>query len=232
MGGLGVVAIGDSIMNGATFRHFVTPQSWAQWLAESGGWAFTKYAQGGKTSSEVIAELLPLVGRTGYDVAAVTVGANDLLYDWDIEKFRANLNVIFDRLAVVADRIVISNMPSVFAGLPGMDRNVARRVPQANDVITERAQAWGAYVVDVTDFHGPCWLEPDRIHPTSLGLLEMGVRAGLVLGLPRTAATPETTRRYRAAYRVRVVKEIARLCAKRALGRAPSIRARGRGAAT
>lgn len=217
----GVVAVGDSIINGGTLRDFTTPQSWAQHLAEAGDWPFTKYARGGATSAQVVTEQLPRITRTGYDVGAVTVGANDLLYGWNAAAFGDNLATILEALAGVADRVVISNVPDAFRRLPGADPRINGHVPEANAIIAEQAARCGAFVVDVRDFSDARWFHPDRVHPTALGLVEMGQRAAAVLDLDRA---PVDTRPLPATYWVRVggryARTVARVSAKRALVRA------------
>ena len=193
---LGVVALGDSIIRGGTRQQFTTPQSWALTLAERADLPFTMYAQGGYTSQRVVDELLPRVRRDGYDVGAVTVGANDLLYGWDRDRFAKNLDQILARLACVADRVVVTNLPARFRVDPG----------EVNAVIVEQADRHGALVVDVSDMNDRRWLRPDRVHPTAIGLAEIGYRAADVLGYERL---PVDLRRLGPGYRLRHVVESA-----------------------
>lgn len=179
---LGVVAVGDSIINGGGRQQFTTPQSWAQTLAERADAPFTKYARGGHTSQQVVDEQLPRMVRQGYDVGAVTVGANDLLHGWDAARFEVNLTTILNRLAGVAERLVVSNLPDAFRESPG----------DVNRIIAERAAACGALVVDCRDLGGPRWLRPDRVHPTAIGLAEMGYRAAEALGFERLPVDDRT----------------------------------------
>lgn len=188
--GLGVIAVGDSIINGGTRQRFTTPQSWAQTLAERADLPFTKYARGGATSQQVVNEQLGRIVRDGYDVAAVTVGANDLLRGWDAAVFEKNLSAVLAHLTLVADRTVVTNLPSAF------------RVPptEANRIIAAQAEAHGARLVDISDMVGPRWLRPDRVHPTDIGLAEIGYRAAEVLGYERL---PVDLRRLGLGYRLR-----------------------------
>jgi lysophospholipase L1-like esterase len=201
MAGGGVVAVGDSAIHGGfTRQQFITPQSWAQHLAEAGDWPFTRYARGGHTSGQVVDEQLPLITRDDYDVGAVSVGANDLQFGWDAERFAANMEAILARLADVADRVLVTTVPPAFRRLPGADRRINQSVPQANDIITGVASAQGAHVIDLADFTSRRWLRPDRAHPTALGSAEIGQRAAAVLGLGRA---PADARRLGAAYSLR-----------------------------
>jgi lysophospholipase L1-like esterase len=189
MVGAGVVAVGDSIIHGGfTRQQFIPPQSWAQHLAEIGGWAFTRYAQGGHASGHVVDTQLPLIVRDDYDVAALTVGANDLIDGWDADRFAANVDAILTRLGEAAGRVVVTTVPPVFRRLPGADRRINQSVPEANDVIAHAASEHSAFVVDLSDFTSRRWMRPDRAHPTALGLAEIGQRAAGVLGLERVPA--------------------------------------------
>ncbi|MGH3474425.1 MAG: GDSL-type esterase/lipase family protein [Aeromicrobium sp.] len=203
MAGGGVVAVGDSVIHGGFTHHqFIAPQSWAQHMAEIGGWSFTKYARGLATSGHVVDEQLPLVVRDDYDVGAVTVGGNDLQFGWDAERFRTNLDAILTRLDEVADRVVVTTVPPTFRRLPGEDRRINQSVPTANDIIVRVASEHGAHVVDLTDFTSRRWMRPDHAHPTALGLAEIGQRAAEVLGFERA---PADARRLGIAYSLRHV---------------------------
>jgi lysophospholipase L1-like esterase len=197
----GVVAVGDSVIHGGFTRvQFIPPQSWAQHLAEIGDWSFTRYARGGHFSSQVVDEQLPLVARDDYDVGALSVGANDLQFGWDPDRFGANMDAILTRLAEAADRVVVTTVPPTFRRLPGADRRINQSVPTANDIIVRVASDHGARVIDLSDFTGRRWLRPDRAHPTALGSAEIGQRAAEVLGLARA---PADARRLGVAYALR-----------------------------
>lgn len=217
MTGLGVIAVGDSIINGQTHRQVVHPQSWAQWLAEAGDWPFTRYSRGGASSGDVVSEQLPRVTRTGYDVGAVTVGANDLLYGWDADRFAGNVHTILSRLDEAAVRVVLTNLPVTFRRLPGADRSINAAVPIANGLLAKAAVEHGAVLVDVSDMTRAGWLRADKVHPTALGLQEIGRRAAVALGLPDPGPVADTAQRTR--YAARSVEQAARVTAKRLLGR-------------
>lgn len=221
MTGLGVVAVGDSIINGQTYRQVVHPQSWAQWLAEAGDWPFTRYSRGGAASADVVSEQLPRLNRTGYDVAAVTVGANDLLYGWDADEFAANVGAILSRLCEVADRVVLTNLPLTFRRLPGADRKINAAVPAANELLSKAAAEHDAVLIDVSDMARAAWLHPDKVHPTALGLREIGRRAGVALGLPDPGGPVVGTIGFgqRTRHGARSAGQVVRVSAKRLLGR-------------
>jgi len=196
MTGLGVIALGDSIMRGETRQLFTTPQSWAQTLAERADLPFSIYAHGGYTSQQVVDELLPRVCRDGYDVGAVTAGANDLLLDWEAERYEENLGAILGRLGGVAERLVVTNLPIRFRVDPA----------EVNEIVAQQATRHGALVVDVRDMNDVRWLGPDRVHPTAIGLAEMGYRAAALLGHERP---PADSRPLGPGYRLRHAAESA-----------------------
>jgi lysophospholipase L1-like esterase len=203
MAGGGVVAVGDSVIHGGFTRHqFISPQSWALHLAQVGDWSFTNCARGLATSDHVVDEQLPLIARDDYDVGAVTVGANDLQFAWDAERFEANLNAILTWLDEVADRVVVTTVPPSFRRLLGEHRRINRTVPAANDIIVRVASEHGAHVVDLSDLTSRRWMRPDRVHPTALGLAEIGQRAAEALGFERA---PPDARRLGVAYSLRYV---------------------------
>lgn len=192
MSGLGVVAVGDSIINGGGPQRFTTPQSWAQTLAERADLPFTKYAKGGHTSQQVVDAQLPRIVRQGYDIGTVTVGANDLLTRWDPNRFEGNLSTILTRLADVSDRVVVSNLPDAFREDP----------TEVNRIVGALAAASGSVLVDVRDMGSPRWLRPDRVHPTAIGLAEIGYRAADALGIERLPVDNRTlSLGYRARHR-------------------------------
>lgn len=211
--------MGDSIIEGGTKQRCTTPQSWAQHLAEAGDWPFTKYARGGHLSQNAVDEQLARIVHDDYDVAAVTVGANDLLYRWDAATFTRNLDTILEKLSEVAERVVVSNVPLAFRRIPGTPRSINLAVAAANDIVVDAGGRHGALVLDVTDFVGPRWMCPDGVHPTALGLAEMGRRAAVLVGVP---APPVDCRRlgprYVAAYAAGLAQECARAAVNRALG--------------
>ncbi len=211
--------MGDSIINGGTKQQFTTPQSWAQHLAEAGDWPFTKYARDGHLSQNVVDEQLARIIHDDYDVAAVTVGANDLLYRWDAATFKSNLGAILEKLSEVSERVLVSNVPLAFSRIPGIPRSINLAVLAANDIVVDAAGRHRALVLDVTDFDGPRWMCHDRVHPTALGLAEMGRRAAVLLGVP--APRVDSRRlgpRCIAAYAAGLAQECARVTVKRVLG--------------
>lgn len=191
----GVVAVGDSIIHGGfTREQFIAPQSWAQHLADTGDWAFTNYARGLATSGQVVDEQLPLVVRDDYDVGAVTVGANDLQFGWDAERFAANLEAILTRLGEVADRVVVTTVPPTFRRLPGEDRRINQSVPQANDIIVRVASEHGAHVVDLSDFTLASLLTPRPCAPHRARLGRDRPACGWDLGVGACAGGCSTSR--------------------------------------
>lgn len=222
----GIVAVGDSVMNGYTYPQVgVGAQSWAAWLALAADLPITRYSVGGATSQRVLDEQVPRVGD-GFDVAALSVGANDMLLRVPTDTFRRNLTLIVAALTGAAGRVLVTNLPDRFGSLPGMpvDRATATA---ANTAIREVAVEHGALVVDVRDLAGPRFLRADRVHPTALGQLEIADRAAELLGVPAKPSTlPVTNPRAplgvvgSLGYRLDTARQASRWVAKRAIRRA------------
>lgn len=177
----GVVAIGDSIVNGhGDMLLGVQCQSAALWLAQAGDWAFTKYAVGGSTSQRIVDEQLPRLGGD-YAVGVMNMGANDVLFDYDADRLAANLDQAAKAMRAVCEHVVILTLPAVLGQVPGAPPVRRQRVAQVNELIRSTAATHELLVLDVSDFHGPRLLRADRVHPTALGQLEIADRAAALL---------------------------------------------------
>src|SRR5690242_9751691 len=99
---LGLVAVGDSIVNGYTKPMAGVPSlSWAQWLASAMDLSFTRYARGGATSQEIVAELLPQV-RDRYAIGVFNMGTNDVIQG-DATSLEANVRLAAEGLSARCD---------------------------------------------------------------------------------------------------------------------------------
>jgi lysophospholipase L1-like esterase len=163
---VGLVAVGDSIINGHGDSLAGVPAlSWAQWLAEAMDLSFTRYARGGARSGVVVDELLPRVRRR-YRVGALSIGTNDVIHGLDLNAFRANVERAADALARSCDRVVVLSVPS--------SASVSR-------VIGEVAAIYGLTVVDAK-IRSRRLMSGDGLHPNALGHLELADRAAEALG--------------------------------------------------
>jgi lysophospholipase L1-like esterase len=194
----GLVAVGDSITRGTgTAVLGVTCLSWAQWLAEALELPFTNLAADGATVGEVLARQLPRV-RDGYAVGAVYAGVNDVRsVDFDADAFARDLERVVAHVAAHAERLVLCTIPLDL----GRPRAGATKVRAANEIIRAVAARHDAAVAALEDLSGPTLVQPDAVHPTARGLLEIADRAAAVLGAPLPSRAAEVRRGPRALAR-------------------------------
>ena len=204
-----VVAVGDSLVN--------ADRSWAHWLSRAMGEPLQRVSMDGSLSTDVVRDQLPLLAGHEYAVACLTVGTNDVLFEWDAEAFADNLATIVDATTASAERVVVQTISLGLASFPGSATEFRRRVRQANSVI----HGCGALVLAADDLRGPRHLIADRIHPSLAGQLVLADRAAEVLGV-----TPPPSSLYdgpleveRSAYYLIAANEVPRRIVKRALGR-------------
>jgi lysophospholipase L1-like esterase len=168
----GLVAVGDSIVNGHGDSMAGVPAlGWPQWLADAMDLSYTRYGKGGATSSVIVTDLLPLV-RGRYAVGVFNMGTNDALSGWDALAFEQNFRKAAEALTSCCDRVLALTVP-VSAEATGIVRRVAAEC--------------GVLVVDA-ELSGPRLLKPDSVHPTALGHLAIADRAAEALGAPIPSA--------------------------------------------
>jgi lysophospholipase L1-like esterase len=205
---MGVVAIGDSLV--------ATDESWAHWLSRVMGLPLRNLAVGGSQSKDVVGQL-PRLGDEKYAVACLTVGTNDILFDWDAERFADNLATIVAAARASAELVVTPTISLALAGFPGSGAAFRRGARQANAIL----EGSGALVFSGSDLRGPRTMSPDRIHPTVTGQLILADRAAEALGvtpLPSTLAEDAGPTGWQDYYGIGV-REASRRMVKRALGR-------------
>lgn len=170
----GIVAVGDSIIN--------ADKSWGYWLAQATGMELTRYSVGGSTSTQALPQL-DAVDRH-YRLAVVTIGTNDVLFDWEPARFEANVTRIFDALTATADRVLVQTVPVSLSRFPGSGRTIQRRVEAANAILVSVAgHVARVSVVDGSDLRGHRLMSVDRVHPSVLGQLVLADRAARALDL-------------------------------------------------
>lgn len=205
---MGIVALGDSML--------VDDQSWGYWLNRAMGLPLRTVAVGGARSDDVVQQL-PSLGDERYDVACLSVGTNDILFDWDVERFTDNLAAIVSAAGESAERVVTSTISLGLASFPGSASEFGRRVRQANSVLSES----GALVISGSDLRGPRLMGADRVHPTAAGQLVLADRAAQLLDVhpPPSSLTDRTRVRGRWMYYRVTAGQVPRRIVKRALGR-------------
>lgn len=109
----------------------------------------------------------PLVG--------VVVGVNDLVSDYDENRFRNNLETIFGSLSGMDTTVLTATYPDIPANLPvpeGFRRLLQDRFAQANDVLRDVTQRHRLLCLDIA--RQPEWMDPalwseDGLHPSPAG---------------------------------------------------------------
>ena len=203
-----LVAVGDSIVH--------AEDSWAAWLARTMGADLSRVSANGARTDDVLAQL-PLLAGERYAVACLSIGTNDVLFDWDAERYGERLGRIVAALGEVSDRVVAATVSLSLAGFPGGGTGIRRRAEEANAAIA----ASGATVIVGDDLHGPRLLQADRVHPTQQGQLLLADRAAAALGVvppPSSLAQPSAGADRWTYHRV-AAGQAPRHAVKRALGR-------------
>jgi lysophospholipase L1-like esterase len=174
----GLVALGDSITVGeGSMALGITPRSWAQWLAIALDLPYTSYAFNGATTHDVRHEQLPRA-RFHYDLATLYAGVNDVRSpDFDAAAYERDLAAVAAGLAEHADRLLMLTLPEDL-GRP----SCAPKPAAANEIVRRVAARHAAVLVDLTDFGGWTHVQPDVVHPTPLGQVELADRAARALG--------------------------------------------------
>lgn len=168
----GLVAVGDSIVNGHGDSMAGVPAlGWPQWLADAMDLSYTRYGKGGATSSVIVEDLLPLV-RGRYAVGVFNMGTNDAISGWDASVFEQNFRKAAETLTACCDRVLALTVPAS---------------AEATGIVRRVAAESGVTVVDA-DVSGPRLLKPDGVHPTALGHLTIADRAAEALGAPLPSA--------------------------------------------
>ena len=182
----GLVAVGDSITYGhGGMQSGLGSQSWAQWLAEAMGLAYTRLAVNGATSDDVVKWQLPKLADHEFAVGCAYIGVNDVrAVDWDAAAYERDLDVIYGKLRARCERVVAMTLPLAL-GLPP----AGAKVGEANEIVERLAAQHGVVVADLRDFAKPAWVWADRVHATATGQVELADRAARALGAPLPSRT-------------------------------------------
>jgi len=165
-----LAALGDSIVH--------AEESWAAWLARAMDLPLRRVSANGARSTDVVGQLPSLAGER-HAVACLSVGTNDVLFDWDAEAFRQRLETIVAAARAAAEQVVVPTVSRGLGRFPGSGRVLPRRVDELNAAL----MTCGALVIAGDDLRGPRLLQPDRIHPTLEGQLLLADRAAAALGV-------------------------------------------------
>lgn len=174
-----LTAIGDSFVEGradvrpdGTFRGWV-PRLGSQ-LGLRGG-AIRNLGTHGATTTSTVAQQLPAAVSARSAVYGVVVGVNDLVSDYDRNRFADNLDTVFGTLNQGSATVFTATYPDIPARLPVPDkfRELLReRFAYANSALAEVTARTGTLLIDIAA--RPEWARPemwtdDGLHPSSLG---------------------------------------------------------------
>ena len=155
----------------------ITPLSWAQWLAKALDLPYTSYAVNGATTYDILHEQLPRV-RFSYDVGTLYAGVNDVGSPaFRAEEYERDLEEVAAGLARRCERLLMLTLPEDLGRPPS-----GGKAALAGEIVRRVAAGCGAIVVDLADFGGWTHVQPDVVHPTPLGQVEMADRAARALG--------------------------------------------------
>lgn len=205
---IGIVCVGDSLIN--------ADKSWGYWLAQVTGEPLERVSVGGAKSADVLDQLPKLDGRR-FEIACLTVGTNDVLFEWQPNVFEENLKAIVTALHEHAEQVVAQTLSLGLAYFPGSGFEIRRRVAVANEIL----RASDALVVTGSDLRGRRTMSPDRIHPSVAGQISLADRAAELLGIsPLPSSLHDGSREFRELDYLRMgASQIPRRIMKRALGR-------------
>ncbi|MCC3313892.1 SGNH/GDSL hydrolase family protein [Nocardia africana] len=196
MSSVGLTALGDSFVEGRGDP--AAPGGYRGWvprLAAQLGLrptAIRNHGTHGATTSEVVAQQLPRVGRT--ELCGVVVGVNDLVSSFDAQTFENNLNVIFATLCTRSATVFTADYPDIPARLPvpqGFRALLRERFAFANSVMARVCAEHGVLLLDLSaraDWElAGTWTE-DGLHPSPSGHRLFAVAAAELI-----ASTTATT---------------------------------------
>lgn len=213
-----LLGLGDSIMNGyGDIVAGVPAMSPAAWVALANGLACVRHSLAGKTSQEILDELVPCASDH-YDVALISAGTNDILQpEWEPQRTAETVGKIV--AGIGTERVLLLGLPRHFHAVPGIPRKIRDRAPHLVEVLRQIGE-----VVDLADVPRRYYAY-DRLHPNALGMLEIADRTARHLGLiePRTLQLGTPGGQVELRFRRRAVHQRAKLSArsyaKQALGR-------------
>ncbi len=195
----------------------ITPLSWAQWLAKALDLPFTSYAFNGATTADVLHEQLPRV-RLDYDLGTLYAGVNDVRSpSFHAAAYARDLDAVAAALAARSQRLLMVTLPEDL----GRPSSGAKAV-EAGAIVRRVAAVHGAVVADLADFGGWTHVQPDVVHPTPLGQVELADRAARALGcatLPSELVRDRRGRdvRYAPTHARAVARDLARRARERVI---------------
>ncbi|MFG1795958.1 SGNH/GDSL hydrolase family protein [Nocardia sp. NPDC049149] len=175
----GLTALGDSFVEGR--GDAAAGGGYRGWVPRLGGQLGLRPATvrnlgvHGATTSVVLERQLRQAVSARSGLYGVVVGVNDLVSDFDADRFERNLGTLFDTLRTGGATVFTASYPDIPARLPVPDgfRGLLReRFAFANAVLAAVTAETGTLLLDIAA--EPEWERPevwtaDGLHPSSLG---------------------------------------------------------------
>ncbi|NNH68352.1 SGNH/GDSL hydrolase family protein [Nocardia uniformis] len=127
------------------------------------------------TTQDVVDHQLTRALTNKAPVIGVIVGVNDLVGDYDPDRFRRNLTAIFEKTTGMDTAVFTATYADIPANLPVPEtfRTLLRdRFARANDALRDTTARTGALCLDVTtvpEWADPAMWSPDGLHPSPRG---------------------------------------------------------------
>jgi lysophospholipase L1-like esterase len=127
------------------------------------------------TTQDVVERQLPKALAGKPPLIGVIVGVNDLVQNYDPERFRRNLRTIFDALSGMDTTVFTASYPDIPGNLPvpdGFRRLLRTRFGEANTALAEVTAATGTLRLDIAaaeEWADKAMWSPDGLHPSPLG---------------------------------------------------------------
>ncbi|WP_330253462.1 SGNH/GDSL hydrolase family protein [Nocardia sp. NBC_00565] len=176
---IGLTAIGDSFVEGR--GDAAAGGGYRGWVPRLGGQlglrpaALRNLGEHGATTGVVLEQQLRRAVSARCGLYGVVVGVNDLVSEFDADRFERNLGMLFGALRDTGATVFTASYPDIPARLPVPDgfRGLLReRFAFANIVLATVTAETGALLLDIAA--QPEWERPevwtaDGLHPSSLG---------------------------------------------------------------
>lgn len=147
----------------------------------------------GATTQDVVDRQLPVALENTAPVMGVIVGGNDLVTDYDRDRFQRNLRHIYTSLARPGRLVFTTNWPKIPDRLPGLDHQfralLRERFTEANSYLDELAGELDVVCLDLV--HAPITADPvmwcpDGMHPSPAGHQVIGTAIADLIDEART----------------------------------------------
>jgi lysophospholipase L1-like esterase len=179
MSGYGLCAIGDSFVEGRGDEDANGGyRGWVPRLAGQLGLRSAKVCNlgaHGATSSVVVRDQLEQALHARAPLTGVIVGVNDLVSDFDRDRFAENVNTIFEGLSSASPIVFTATYPDIPARLPVPESFAGllrERFDYANTVLVDVCDRTGTVLLDIAAdrqwARGDLW-SADGLHPNALG---------------------------------------------------------------